>query len=91
MRGVYYSACSLCYKTIVQFHQNCVLMRDCLLFRRLLLPESTVVESGFVKVENLLFVLFVKAHNCDWLRTVISVMNCPKFCILLCFRKNKKK
>ena len=42
MRGVYYSACSLCYKTIAQFHQKCLLMRDCLLFRRLLLPESTV-------------------------------------------------
>ena len=40
--GVYYSACSLCYKTIAQFHQKCLLMRDCLLFRRLLLPESTV-------------------------------------------------
>ena len=43
MRGVYYSACSLCYKTIAQFHQKCLLMRDCLLFRRLLLPESTVL------------------------------------------------
>ena len=43
MRGVYYSACSLCYKTIGQFHQKCLLMRDCLLFRRLLLPESTVL------------------------------------------------
>ena len=42
MRGVYYSACSLYYKTIAQFHQKCLLMRDCLLFRRLLLPESTV-------------------------------------------------
>ena len=42
MRGVYYSACSLCYKTIAQFQQKCLLMRDCLLFRRLLLPESTV-------------------------------------------------
>ena len=39
---VYYSACSLCYKTIAQFHQKCLVMRDCLLFRRLLLPESTV-------------------------------------------------
>ena len=29
MRGVYYSACSLCYKTIAQFHQKCLLMRDC--------------------------------------------------------------
>ena len=45
MRGVYYSACSLCYKTIAQFHQKCLLMRDCLLFRRLLLPESTVPTS----------------------------------------------
>ena len=43
MRGVYYSACSLCYKTIARFHQKCLLMRDCLLFRRLLLPESTVI------------------------------------------------
>ena len=42
MRGVYYSACSLCYKTITQFHQKCLQIRDCLLFRRLLLPESTV-------------------------------------------------
>ena len=31
MRGVYYSSCSLCYKTIAQFHQKCLLMRDCLL------------------------------------------------------------
>ena len=42
MRGVYYSACSLCYKTISADHQKCLLMRDCLLFKRLLLPESTV-------------------------------------------------
>ena len=42
MRGVYYSACSLCYNTIAHFHQKSLLMRDCLLFRRLLLPESTV-------------------------------------------------
>ena len=39
-------ACSLCYKTIVQFHQKCLLMRDCLLFRRLLLPESTLLLQG---------------------------------------------
>ena len=45
MRGVYYSACSLCYKTIAQFHKKCLLMRDCLLFRRLLLPESTVSKE----------------------------------------------
>jgi hypothetical protein len=44
MRGVYYSACSLCYKTIAQFHQKCLLMRDCLLFRCLLLPESIVIR-----------------------------------------------
>ena len=42
MRGVYYSACSLCYKTIGVCTKKCLLMRDCLLFRRLLLPESTV-------------------------------------------------
>ena len=42
---VYNSACSLCYKTIPQFHQKCFLIRDCLLFRRLLLPESTVLEE----------------------------------------------
>ena len=41
MRGVHYSACSLCYKKIAQFHQKCSLMRDCSLFRRLLLPEYT--------------------------------------------------
>ena len=35
-------ACSLCYKTIAQFHQKCSLMRDCSLFRRLLLSEYTV-------------------------------------------------
>ena len=45
MRGVYYSACSLCYKTISADHQKCLLMRDCLLFRRLLLPESTVLGA----------------------------------------------
>ena len=49
MRGVYYSACRLCYKTIAQFHQKCLLMRDCLLFRRLLLPESTVIEKRYNK------------------------------------------
>ena len=48
MRGVYYSACSLCYKTIPQFHQKCLLMRDCLLFRHLLLPESTVIPSDYI-------------------------------------------
>ena len=42
MRGVYYLACSLCYKTFTQFQQKCLLMRDYLLFKRLLLPESTV-------------------------------------------------
>mgnify|MGYP007015527734 CR=1 FL=1 len=42
MRGVCYSACSLCYKTISADHQKCLLMRDYLLFKRLLLPESTV-------------------------------------------------
>ena len=57
MRGVHYSACSLCYKKIAQFHQKCSLMRDCSLFRRLLLPEYTVVPKcqSFVnvyKVEN---------------------------------------
>ena len=44
MRGVHYSACSLCYKEIAQFHQKCSLMRDCSLFRRLLLPEYTVLS-----------------------------------------------
>ena len=44
MRGVHYSACSLCYKKIAQFHQKCSLMRDCSLFRRLLLPEYTVLR-----------------------------------------------
>ena len=33
---------SICYKKIAQFHQKCSLMRDCSLFRRLLLPEYTV-------------------------------------------------
>ena len=44
MRGVHYSACSLSYKKIAQFHQKCSLMRDCSLFRRLLLPEYTVLH-----------------------------------------------
>ena len=44
MRGVHYSACSLSYKKIAQFHQKCSLMRDCSLLRRLLLPEYTVLE-----------------------------------------------
>ena len=42
MRGVYYSACSLCYKTIGVTKNIRLLLRDGLLFRRLLLPESTV-------------------------------------------------
>ena len=42
MRGVHYSVCSLCYKKIAHLHQKCSLMRDCSLFRRLLLPEYTV-------------------------------------------------
>ena len=54
MRGVYYSACSLCYKTIGAIKQKCLLMRDCLL-----LPEYTVftiVVFGFVRnTENLRF------------------------------------
>ena len=54
MRGVYYSACSLCYKTIAQFHQKCLLMRDCLLFRRLLLPESTVPRTSYIKLITVL-------------------------------------
>ena len=33
----------LCYKKIAQFHQKCSLMRDCSLFRHLLLPEYTVL------------------------------------------------
>ena len=35
-------------KKIAQFHQKCSLMRDCSLFRRLLLPEYTVLslDSG---------------------------------------------
>ena len=49
MRGVYYSACSLCYKTIGVIKQKCLLMRDCSLFRRLLLPEYTVPKQ-FSKV-----------------------------------------
>ena len=43
MRGVYYSACSLCYKTIGVTKNICLLLRDGLLFRRLLLLESTVL------------------------------------------------
>ena len=42
MKGAHYSACSLGHKTIAQFHQKCSLMNDCLLFRRLLLPEFIV-------------------------------------------------
>ena len=56
---------SLCYKKIAQFHQKCSLMRDCSLFRRLLLPEYTVftshsayvataTESDGVKIDGLL-------------------------------------
>ena len=45
MRGVHYSACSLCYKKIAQVHQKCSLMRGCSLFRRLLLPEYTVFKG----------------------------------------------
>ena len=39
--------CSLlsCYKKIAQFHQKCSLMRDCSLFRRLLLPEYTAIPN----------------------------------------------
>ena len=48
MRGVHYSACSLCYKKIAQFHQKCSLMRDCSLFRRLLLPEYTVYNVAIL-------------------------------------------
>ena len=43
MRGVYNSACSSCYKTIGVTKNIRLLLRDGLLFRRLLLPESTVV------------------------------------------------
>ena len=39
-------------KTIAQFHQKCLLMRDCLLFRRLLLPESTVLDQNVNELEN---------------------------------------
>ena len=46
MRGVYNSACSLCYKSISADHQKCLLMRDCLLFKRLLIPESTVLTCA---------------------------------------------
>ena len=53
MRGVYYSACSLCYKTISQFHQKRLLMRDCLLFRRLLIPESTVPSILSINIQPL--------------------------------------
>ena len=46
MRGVYYSACSLCYKTIGVTKNIRLLLRDGLLFRRLLLPESTVITNA---------------------------------------------
>ena len=54
MRGVYYSACSLCYKTIGVTKNICLLLRDDLLFRRLLLPESTVLtlEEDIVKMQR---------------------------------------
>ena len=52
MRGVYYSACSLCYKTIGVTKNICLLLRDSLLFRRLLLPESTVVDKVEPVVEK---------------------------------------
>ena len=45
---------TLCYKKIPQFHPKCLLMRDCLLFRRLLLPESTALyhRYRFTQVYN---------------------------------------
>ena len=55
MRGAHYSACSLCYKKFAQFHQKCSLMRDCSLFRRLLLPEYTVFDE--VNRPNILYFL----------------------------------
>ena len=54
MRGVHYSACSLCYKKIAQFHQKCSLMRDCSLFRRLLLPEYTVCNISWLPTHQVL-------------------------------------
>ena len=72
MRGVYYSTCSLYYKTIARFHQKCLLMRDCLLFRRLLLPESTVHNyvlrwSGFF-LSDVSLALWNKASGAVWNR-----------------------
>ena len=85
MRGVYYSAYSLCYKTIAQFHQKCLLMRDCLLFRRLLLPESTVVHQAFQSSNSsgmtfTNFELFIFIQICLLLHSTLmaSVINIGK-------------
>ena len=60
MRGVHYSACGLCYKKIAQFHQKCSLMRDCSLFRRLLLPDYTVHYIAKVSVKATIRILYIR-------------------------------
>ena len=57
MRGVYYSACSLCYKTIGVTKNIRLLLRDGLLFRRLLLPESTVSNISVLALQRSLIIL----------------------------------
>ena len=62
MRGVYYSACSLCYKTTSVCTKKCLLMRDCSLFRRLLLPESTVLYFS-CQICKSLFLSLLNSHQ----------------------------
>ena len=71
MRGVYYSACSLCYITISVIKQKYLLMRDCLLLRRLLLPESTVFGT---RPDSEICVIHVVILN-DWIINSISNQN----------------
>ena len=52
---VYYSACSLCYKTIGVTKNIRLLLRDGLLFRRLLLPESTVYAYELIFIPTYIF------------------------------------
>ena len=66
MRGVHYLACSLCYKKIAQFHQKCPLMRDCSLFRRLLLPEYTVIDTKLHQFSKFILILSFPLFICAW-------------------------
>ena len=68
IRGVHYSACSSCYKKIAQFHQKCSLMRDCSLFRRLLLKfvffeKATKFDEISILLLTNKFVFFVSRYS----------------------------